>query len=191
MSKNSKVDEMDMKKEVMSWINTVFMAVILAFIISKLLIVNAVVPTGSMENTIMPKDRLIGNRLAYKMDDPERGDVIIFRYPDDEKKLYVKRIIGLPGETVTIKDGKVYIGDSTEPLIENYIKEEFTGEFGPYVVPDDSYFMLGDNRNNSLDSRYWENKFVKREKILGRAVFKYYPKITKIQNSSVYDGISE
>ncbi len=185
-SDKEKIEELDVKGEIVSWVKTILFAVILAFVISKLIIVNAVVPTGSMENTIMPKDRLIGNRLSYKFGEPERGDVIIFKFPDDESQLYVKRIIGLPGETVTIKDGKVYINDSETPLVENYIKEEFTGDFGPYVVPEDSYFMLGDNRNNSLDSRYWENKFVHKDKILGKAIFKYYPRFKKIEGSSVY-----
>ncbi len=162
------------KSEAFSWIKTIVLAVLLAFAINKFIIVNATVPTGSMENTIMPADRIVALRTSYYFGEPERGDVVVFRYPDNEEVLYVKRVIGLPGETVTVRNGKVYINDETEPLYEDYLKEEFFGDYGPYVVPEGSYFMMGDNRNDSLDSRYWENKFVKEDKILGKVVFKYY-----------------
>ena len=84
-------------REILSWILTFALAIGAAFLIKNYLIINADVPTGSMENTIMPGDRLIGNRLAFLKDTPERGDVVIFHYPDDEEELYVKRVIGLPG----------------------------------------------------------------------------------------------
>ena len=111
----------------------------------------------------MPGDRLIGNRLAFLKDTPERGDVVIFHYPDDEEELYVKRVIGLPGEEVRIDDGKIYIDGSETPLEEDYLKEEWTVATGPYLfeVPDDCYLVLGDNRNDSWDARYWDNKYVK------------------------------
>lgn len=162
------------KSEVFSWIKTIVLAVLLAAIINRFVIVNAKVPTGSMENTIMTNDRFVALRLSYWFGEPERGDVVVFKYPDNEDVLYVKRVIGLPGETITIKDGRVYINDSEEPLADEYVKEEPYGDFGPYTVPEGSYFMMGDNRNNSLDSRYWQNKFVEEDKILGKVVFKYY-----------------
>lgn len=162
------------KSEAFSWIKTIGLAVVLALLINRFVIVNATVPTGSMEDTIMPKDRVVALRLSYYWGSPERGDIAIFKYPDNEDILYVKRVIGMPGETVTIIDGKVYINDSTEPLDEPYLKEEFYGNYGPYTVPEGSYFMLGDNRNDSLDSRYWENKYVQEDKILGKVFFKYY-----------------
>ena len=123
----------------------------------------------------MTGDRLIGNRLAYLFGEPERGDIVIFRYPDDETQLFVKRVIGLPGETVTIEDAKVYIGD--ELLDEWYLKEEWVVDAGPYTfeVPDDCYFVMGDNRNNSKDSRYWQNTYVEDDQLLGKAVFRYWP----------------
>mgnify|MGYP000703106790 CR=1 FL=1 len=117
----NKKDQMDRQKEgemqkssgatreILSWILTFALAIGAAFLIKNYLIINADVPTGSMENTIMTGDRLIGNRLAYLKSTPQRGDVVIFHYPDNEEELYVKRVIGLPGETVTVKDGKVYI----------------------------------------------------------------------------------
>lgn len=163
--------------ELLSWLKAIVIGVAAAVFLSLFVIVNATVPTGSMENTIMPGDRLIGFRLSYVFSEPERGDIIIFKYPDDPSKKYIKRIIGMPGETVTIVSGRVYINDSTEPLADTYVKEETYGDYGPYVVPEDSYFMMGDNRNNSNDSRYWTNTFVEKDAILGKAIFRYYPGI--------------
>lgn len=171
------------KKEIFSWIKTILLALLLAWAVNAFLVVNATVPTGSMENTIMPKDRIIASRLAYITEQPERGDVVIFHYPDDltGKTLYVKRVIGLPGDTVTIQDGDIFINDSTIPLEEPYIKEKINGSFGPYEVPEGHYFMLGDNRNNSRDSRFWENTYVEKDKILGKVLFRYFKGFKKIQ----------
>lgn len=162
------------KNEIISWIKTIAMAVVIAVLINSFVIVNATVPTGSMENTIMPGDRIIALRLTYYVSSPERGDIVVFRYPDDESVLYVKRVIGLPGETVEIKDGEVYINNSDTPLDDSFVKEQPVGDFGPYEVPEGCYFMMGDNRNNSQDSRYWVNKYVEEDKILGKVYFKYY-----------------
>ena len=162
----------------MSWIKTIAFAVILAWFITTFLIVNAKVPTGSMKNTINEGDRVIANRLSYMLSDPERFDIVVFKFPDNEKEYFIKRIIGLPGETVEIKDGKVYIDGSDEPLDDSFIAEPMLPEADAvYEVPENCYFMLGDNRNNSADSRRWVNKYVKREKILGKAVLKYFPRI--------------
>lgn len=123
----------------------------------------------------MTGDRIFGNRLAYINKDPQRFDIVIFKYPDDETQLFIKRVIGLPGETVEIRDGKVYIDGSETPLDDSFTPEPPQGNWGPEVVPEDSYFMLGDNRNRSKDSRFWTNTFVKKEKILGKAVLRYFP----------------
>ena len=133
-----------------------------------------------MESTIMKGDHLIGLRLAYQFSKPERGDVVIFPFPDNTNVNYVKRIIGMPGETVEIYDGNVYIDG--ERLDESgYLTVTTEGECGPFVVPEGSYFMMGDNRNYSLDSRYWENKFVKEDDIIAKVMFRYYPSIAKIE----------
>lgn len=165
----------DIRKEIISWVKVVVCAVTFALCINNFIIVNAKVPTGSMEETIMTDDRIVAFRLSYLFSEPKRFDVIVFRYPDDETKLFVKRIIGLPGETLTEVDGKIYINDSTEPLEDYFVNGIPTDNSGPYTIPEDSYFMMGDNRNNSADSRRWDNTFLKREKILGEVVFKYYP----------------
>ena len=164
-------------KEIMSWVIPFAIALVAALLIKNFLIINADVPTGSMENTILPGDRFIGNRLAYVVGEPERGDIVVFRYPDDESEIYVKRVIGLPGDTIDIEDGKIYINGSTEPLQEDYLKEEWTVATGPYTfeVPEGSYFMMGDNRNDSWDARYWSNTYVTKDKILGKALFTYWP----------------
>lgn len=207
-------------KEILDWAKTLVIALIAAFFITNFIIVNAVVPSGSMENTIEPGDRLLGSRLSYLNSDPQRGDVVVFRYPVNEALLdrvggdseyaeflkendvkrinYIKRIIGLPGETVEIIDGKIYVDGADEPLDEPYLKEKWTVENDGFLfeVPEDSYLMLGDNRNNSADSRYWAGEaavlfdaagveisdeeliglsYVKRESILGKAMFRYWP----------------
>ncbi|MEI3048193.1 MAG: signal peptidase I [Roseburia inulinivorans] len=161
----------------MSWVIPFAIALVAALLIKNFLIINADVPTGSMENTILPGDRFIGNRLAYVFGEPERGDIVVFRYPDDESEIYVKRVIGLPGDTIDIEDGKIYINGSAEPLQEDYLKEEWTVATGPYTfeVPEGSYFMMGDNRNDSWDARYWSNTYVTKDKILGKALFTYWP----------------
>lgn len=170
-------EEVNWKKEIISWVLTIGITVLVMFVLKNYIIINANVPTGSMENAIMTGDNVFGYRLAYLNEEPQRGDVIFFYFPDDESQKYVKRIIGLPGETVTIIDGKVYIDDSTEPLDEPYLKEEWTVKTGPYVfeVPEGSYFCMGDNRNRSADAREWDNPYVTKEKIIGKALWIYFP----------------
>jgi len=161
-------------REIFSYVKIIIIAVAIAFICNQFIIVNAKVPTGSMKDTIMEGNRLIGFRLSYLFSDPKRLDVVIFKYPDDETQNYVKRIIGLPGDIVVIKDGKVYVNDVM--LDEPYIKEPMSvnSQVLTYSVPKGYYFMMGDNRNNSLDSRFWKNTYVAENKILAKAIFKYY-----------------
>ena len=160
--------------EVLSIVKIVVIAVVFALVFTNFIIINAEVPSGSMRDTIWEGDRLFGFRLAYKFSEPKRGDIIIFKFPDDETQNYVKRIIGLPNDIVQIKNGRVYINgeELDEPYIKDYILDD--GETYTYIVPEDSYFMLGDNRNNSKDSRYWVNTFVKKEKIVAKVVVRYY-----------------
>lgn len=181
-------------KELLSWLEIIVVAILVSLFLTRVVLVNALVPSSSMETLISPGDRLFGNRLTYKFKDPERFDVVIFKYPVDEEENYIKRIIGLPGETVTIEDAKIYIDDSQTPLKENYLPEEWLIENDGYVfeVPEDCYLMLGDNRNVSEDARYWAEEayefgladsveageaytYVHRDKILGKAVFTYWP----------------
>lgn len=177
-------------KEIWEFAKLILFVLIFVVIVDQVVLINAKIPSESMEKTIMTGDRIFGFRMAYgpnlqffgkhagyKMKEPERFDVVIFKYPDDESQLFIKRIIGLPGETVNIVDGKVYINDSKEPLDDSFVPEEPVGSFGPYEVPEDSYFMLGDNRNYSKDSRFWENTYVTFDQIVGKALFRYYPSL--------------
>lgn len=119
----------DMKKnvlfEILDWSRVILTALAIAFIANHTLIANAQIPTGSMENTIMPGSRVIINRLAYVKEEPKRGDIISFYFPDDGETLFIKRIIELPGETVWGKDGNVYIDGRV--LEEGYLKEGIHG----------------------------------------------------------------
>ncbi|MCR5421334.1 MAG: signal peptidase I [Lachnospiraceae bacterium] len=171
----------EIKREIMEWILILEIAVVVAVVVNMFLIVNAVIPSASMETTIMTGDRIFGNRLAYNNHDPERGDIVIFKFPDDESQLFIKRVIGLPGETLEVKDGKVYINGSSTPLEEPYVTVDPMGDYGPVTIPSDGYFMMGDNRNQSADSRFWQHPFVYKEKILGKAVFRYFRKFGKIE----------
>jgi len=197
-----------LKQEILSWIEVIVVAVVLALFIDGVIIINATIPSGSMETTIMTGDRVLGLRLTYKFSDPERGDIVVFNYPIDQalgkNTKYIKRIIGLPGETVEIRDGEIYIDGSDTPLEEDYLHEEWVvaNDGFTFEIPDGYYLMLGDNRNNSSDSRYWATLAVKyglassveeavemnlcyvaKDEILGKAYIRYWP-LTKI--SSLY-----
>lgn len=176
--------------EIWDYVKMIIIVVVVVLFINNVVLINAKIPSQSMENTIMTGDRVFGFRLSYglnldlfgneiskKVKDPERFDIVIFKYPDDESQLFIKRLIGLPGETVEIIDGKVYINGSDTPLEDSFIPEKMKGSFGPYTVPEDCYFMLGDNRNKSKDSRSWENTFVRFDQIVGKAIVRYYPSI--------------
>lgn len=173
----------EIKREIISWIKVIIVALVATLIINNFLIVHATVPTGSMMDTIPLKSRVVGFRLSYLFDEPERFDVIVFEFPDSEEEtiLFVKRVIGMPGEKLEVKDGKVYINDSPQPLEDYFVKETPTGDFGPFEIPEDCYFMMGDNREDSDDSRYWNNKFLHKDGIIGKLIFTYYPDIKMIK----------
>jgi signal peptidase I len=174
--------------EALSWAKTIVFAVALALLVNNFVIVNTSVLSGSMENTIMTNDRVVAFRLSYLFSDPERYDIVVFRYPEDESKLYVKRIVGLPGETIEVRQGDIYINGSDTPLRNDFVRFDpvYTApDFAAYTIPEGEYFMMGDNRDLSDDSRRWgtpvegtgewENKTVERGKILGKAIFRYWP----------------
>ena len=182
------VESMKIWRELLGYVKLIVIVVAITLVINNVVLINAKIPSPSMEKTLMVKDRLFGFRLAYginlnlfgyeiseKFKDPERFDIVIFKYPDDESRLFIKRVIGLPGEVVEIKDGKVYIDGSPTSLDDSFIPEKMIGSYGPYTVPENSYFMLGDNRNDSKDSRSWKNKFVRFDQLVGKAIVRYYP----------------
>ncbi len=156
--------------------------ILIIFIVLKILtttvVVNGHVPSSSMEGTIMTGDRFLANRLAYDSEEPERFDVIVFQAPDEPETLLIKRIIGIPGDKVEFVEGQLILNG--ELVNEPYLNETMYGSFGPYHVPEGKYLTLGDNRNNSIDSRHWFNTFVDIDTILGKATFTYFPKIHTI-----------
>lgn len=168
--------------EIMDYVKVILIGAAIAALICTFVIINAKVPTESMNPTVKAKDRLIGMRVPYYFKDPARGDIIIFKCPAQSKdydKLYIKRVIGLPGETVRISAGQVWIttveGDEF-CLEEDYLREppraDLSVNNASYVLGEDEYFVMGDNRNHSNDSRYWG--CVTRDRIKAKAVFKYY-----------------
>ena len=168
--------QVSLKRELLSLLVMCALIIGIGTFIQSELVIKAKIPSESMENTLMIGDRLITLRTAYWFDEPKRGDIAVFPAPDTGE-LYVKRVIGEPGDTVEGKDGIVYV--NKEALDEPYVKEPIDEDFGPFTVPEDRYFMMGDNRNNSWDSRYWEHTFVKKEDILSKAFIRYWPNFKK------------
>lgn len=164
-------------RKIISNFGVIIVAVVLAILINSFVLTNSSIPSSSMERTIMPGDRIFGFRLAYLFSEPQRGDIVIFPCPDSPDEPYIKRIIGLPGETIRIINGEVYINDSETPLDEPYADTEHDYYTGTFEVPEGCYFMLGDNRTISQDARYWVNKYVKREDIVAKAILRYWPGI--------------
>ncbi|MCL2188552.1 MAG: signal peptidase I [Defluviitaleaceae bacterium] len=171
--------------EALHWGVVVVFAVAFALAMNFLVIVNAHIPTGSMEGTIQVNDRVIAFRHSYRFNDPARYDIIIFRAPDDGIK-NVKRIIGLPGERVAISNGRVYI-NGAYGIREDFIMPGPQGYLGPdfaeTLIPEGHFFVLGDSRGNSRDSRNWTNPFVEEGRIMGKVIFRYFPGFRNLSES--------
>lgn len=169
-----------MKKERIGWIRetveTVVIALVLAFLIRTFVVQTFWIPSSSMEPTLLVGDRIMAYKLFYGMDNVHRGDIIIFKFPLNPDKDFVKRVVGIPGDVVEIKDKTVYING--KKLIEPYAvhsKRDIgfpRDEYGPVKVPPDSLFVLGDNRDSSEDSRYWG--YVPEENIVGEVFLIYW-----------------
>lgn len=173
---------------------TVAMAFCLSFGIRTFVAEARYIPSSSMEPTLQINDRLIIEKMTYRFEEPERGDVVVFGPTDALKEqnfneAFIKRIIGLPNDKVVVSRGKVYVNNQL--LSENYIKEDPEYDYGPVIVPEGEYLVLGDNRNNSYDSHYWG--FVPKEKIIGRAFVRFWPpqRVGKITENSMYGESSK
>jgi signal peptidase I len=134
------------------------------------------IPSGSMLPTLQIDDRLVIDKISYDFSDPNRGDIVVFNpTPTLEQQNYheafIKRVIGLPGDKVEIQNGRVFVNNI--PLSENYLEAPPNYQWGPEIVPAESYLVLGDNRNDSYDGHYWG--FVPRKNIIGKAVFRFWP----------------
>lgn len=158
-------------------LQTLGLSVILALGIRTFVAEARYIPSGSMEPTLQVNDRLVVEKISYHFNPPMRGDIVVFWPPEGlfpqnrRRDAFIKRVIGLPGDTVEIQNGVVLING--KPLEEDYIKAEPEYSFGPETVPAGEYFVLGDNRNHSYDSHSWG--YVPRENIIGRAVVRFWP----------------
>lgn len=148
---------------------------LVAFLLAQIVMVSVAqafqVEQYSMEPTLLPHDRVLVNRLLYRFRDPQRGEIVVLRYPRDPHRNYIKRVVALPGDLVEIRDGHLLVNGRT--VEEVYISGPPSGSYGPETVPAGSVFVLGDNRNNSEDSRAFG--FLAKGQIVGRAALIYWP----------------
>jgi|RhiMethySRZTD1v2_1073278.scaffolds.fasta_scaffold01572_19 signal peptidase I len=186
------------KSTVREYFESICIAVILALFVRTFVVQAFKIPTGSMENNLLIGDHLLVNKFVFAptmtglertllpIDPVRRGDILVFKYPQDPERDFIKRVIGLPGETLEVRNKKVYING--KPLDEPYVHFLFPPEerapgdvsfdfsekrdYGPVTVPERMYFMMGDNRDNSEDSRYWG--FMPADYIKGKALFVYF-----------------
>lgn len=161
---------------VVEGLQTLGLSVILALGIRTFVAEARYIPSGSMEPTLEINDRLVVEKISYHFNPPERGDIVVFwppenALPGNRKDAFIKRVIGLPGDTVEVTNETVLING--EPIQEEYIEAPPNYEWGPQVVPEDSYVVFGDNRNSSFDSHSWG--FVPEENIIGKAVVRFWP----------------
>jgi signal peptidase I len=159
--------------ELRSWSRDILVALATAVFIVIFVIQPVKVEGTSMQPHLADQDRIFVNRFIYRFADIRQGDVVVFWYPKDRSKSFIKRVMGIPGDAVEIRDGVVYVNGSK--IAEPYLSPEFQDHlsFPKTVVPPEQYFVLGDHRNSSNDSRHWG--FVARDSIYGKAIFNYWP----------------
>ena len=154
-------------------IETVVYALVLALLLRTFVIQAFWIPSGSMIPTLEPGDRVLVLKFWYMLPkiEPKRGQIVVFKYPIDPKRDFVKRLIGLPGDIVALQDGRVFVNN--REIAEPYVQNGDNFDMEPTEVPERKYFCLGDNRSNSQDSRFWG--FVPEKFLRGSAVFRYWP----------------
>ncbi len=159
--------------EFMAWVRVFTSAAVYATLIVTFLFQVARVDGQSMAPTLEDRDRLIVNKLAYRLGEPQRGDIVMLYYPLDPDKSYVKRVIAEEGDMVRVVEGQVFVNDV--PLADDQIPPEYRShdDWGPQVIPEGYYFVMGDHRNNSSDSRHWG--FVPKKYIIGRVQVRWWP----------------
>jgi signal peptidase I len=160
-------------EEIKDWVISILIAVVLAFFIRYFIVELYMVEGPSMRPTLVNGERLVVNKFLYRFKNPERGEIVVFRYPRDPSRDFIKRVIGVPGDTVEIKEGRVFLNGQLQN--ETYILEKTRGSFSMVTVPAGHVFVMGDNRNNSEDSRFRDVGFVSAEMIKGKAVFVFWP----------------
>ena len=164
------------QEELVAWIKTLISAAVYAILIVTFGFQVARVEGLSMAPTLADQDRLIVNKLAYRIGEPRRSDIVMLYYPLNPDKSFVKRVIAEEGDTVRIVDGKVYVNEV--PLNDDYVPQEYRShdDWGPQVIPEGYYFVMGDHRNNSSDSRTWG--FVPKRYIIGKVQLRWWPVLT-------------
>ncbi len=173
-----KITKEDVKRETREWIQSILIALVLTLVIRTYVVQAFKIPSGSMRPTLLEGDKLFVNKFIYRFQDPERGDIVVFKYPQDKKKDFIKRLVAKGGETVEIRDGKLFVDGRpvTEEVFNRfyyYNHEDYGGPGVVVKVPADSYYVLGDNSANSTDSRFWG--FVPAKNVLGKAFFRWWP----------------
>jgi signal peptidase I len=160
-------------EEIKDWVVSILIAVVLAFFIRYFIVELYMVEGPSMRPTLVNGERLVVNKFLYRFRAPERGEIIVFRYPRDPSRDFIKRVIAVPGDTVEIKEGRVFVNGQL--LNENYILEKTRGSYPLSTVPEGHVFVMGDNRNNSEDSRFRDVGFVSKDMIKGKAIVVFWP----------------
>jgi signal peptidase I len=190
----SKVSGEYRKSTAREYFESICVAVILALFVRTFVVQAFKIPTGSMENNLLIGDHLLVNKFVFAptitrlektllpIDPIRRGDIVVFKYPEEPERDFIKRVIGLPGETIELRKKRVYINEKLldEPYVQYLVPPDEDGgadfdvrvQYGPVTVPAGHYFMMGDNRDNSQDSRYWG--FLPRDYIKGRALVIYW-----------------
>ena len=202
------------------WITELIVIVMIVLLIRAFVAQAYNIPSGSMKPTLLVGDFILVNKLVYSFSEPRRGDIVVFKYPIEPKIDFIKRIVALPGEEVEVRNNQVFINGKPLPLIEvgrgeenglrKVIYEEVMPEgikhkvqfyedfpfskrdFGPVVVPPNHYFVMGDNRDNSEDSRYWG--FLPKENVVGKAFVIYFSgNVPPLQTTdvSLFTGIKQ
>ena len=160
-------------EEAKDWIVSIVIAVALALFIRQFIVELYVVDGPSMRPTLHSQERLVVNKFIYRFRVPERGEILVFRYPRDPSRDFIKRVIAVPGDSIKIEDGHVYVNQKL--MNEPYILEKTLSNYPEAVVPDGTIFVMGDNRNNSEDSRFADVGFVPYDLVKGKAVLVFWP----------------
>lgn len=174
-----KIDREFLKKEAFEWAQSIAVALVLTLIIRTYVVQAFKIPSGSMRPTLIEGDKLFVNKFIYRFEDPKPGDIIVFKYPEDRKKDFIKRLVAVGGQTVEIRDGKIHVDGKVldDPASFGkffyYNHEPYGGPYEKIQVPEGQYYVLGDNSANSTDSRFWG--FVPKQNVIGKAFVRWWP----------------
>lgn len=173
MQQKKKRPEAAWKATVKDWVVSLLIALVLAFGIRTFIVEPYLVEGTSMNPTLQSHERLLVNKGVYYFTNPVKDDIIVFKYPRDPRRDFIKRVIAVPGDTIEIREGEIYLNG--QMLKENYILEKARGNLPKLIVPPKHVFVLGDNRNNSEDSRFRDVGFVPYDNIKGKGMIVFWP----------------